>query len=254
MTLLGNMTYSISPVGHPGTSLSLKNVPDGLNDKPISFLFSRSLFFVLRGSCHNLWSRLSLIRPPKPRSFSVSQMAVVNGPLKTSLFLFFVLHLLSLVSASPRAGHSNHAQTNGERLRKGLPPLAPRVLYQSSQADGRARRAEASPVPAPAPFTGGFATWYTQDGNLGASGQANRDSALVAALDFRRYGPYGAPSPFCNRQVRVTNTKNGKSVTVTIVDICPTCINSNSLDLSTGAFVKLADLGEGSVPITWTLV
>jgi rare lipoprotein A (peptidoglycan hydrolase) len=35
---------------------------------------------------------------------------------------------------------------------------------------------------------------------------------------------------------------------VTIADACPTCTNSNSIDLSEGAFKKIAPLDDGIVP------
>lgn len=38
-----------------------------------------------------------------------------------------------------------------------------------------------------------------------------------------------------------------QSVTVTIADACPGCPNGNSMDLSEGAFEKIADLSEGIV-------
>ena len=54
--------------------------------------------------------------------------------------------------------------------------------------------------------------------------------------------------------MKITNTKNQKSVTVTIVDDCPTCVSSNSIDLSVGAFTAIATEDEGMVPITWSFV
>ena len=59
----------------------------------------------------------------------------------------------------------------------------------------------------------------------------------------------------CGRQVRVTNTQNGRSVVATIADRCPTCQNNpNSLDLSQGAFDAIADEAQGVVPIEYTYV
>ena len=43
-------------------------------------------------------------------------------------------------------------------------------------------------------------------------------------------------------------TFNAQSVTVTIADVCPTCDNGNSIDLSVGAFKAIAELGDGHVP------
>lgn len=53
----------------------------------------------------------------------------------------------------------------------------------------------------------------------------------------------------CGQQVQITNTVSGQSITVTVADECPTCDNSNSIDLSVGAFSALSgnDLSEGVV-------
>ena len=51
----------------------------------------------------------------------------------------------------------------------------------------------------------------------------------------------------CGKQIKVTNTQNGKSVTAVVADVCPTCANSNSLDLSVGAFVEIATEDQGIV-------
>jgi len=99
--------------------------------------------------------------------------------------------------------------------------------------------------------TGGFATFFYQNGNAGACGTVHKDGDLVAAIDADRYGNTGVRSSLCGKRVEITNTKNHKSVTVTIADACPTCKNRNSIDLSTGAFLRIATEEEGMVPITW---
>ncbi|KAF9454541.1 hypothetical protein P691DRAFT_692150 [Macrolepiota fuliginosa MF-IS2] len=99
--------------------------------------------------------------------------------------------------------------------------------------------------------TGGFATFFYQNGNAGACGTVHKDGDLVAAIDADRYGNTGAKSSLCGKRVEITNTNNHKSVTVTIADACPTCKNRNSIDLSTGAFLRIATEEEGMVPITW---
>ncbi|KAK7693516.1 hypothetical protein QCA50_003084 [Cerrena zonata] len=72
--------------------------------------------------------------------------------------------------------------------------------------------------------------------------------------DEARYGNSGAQSDLCGKQVKITNPANGKSVTVTIADDCPTCTNSNSIDLSVGAFTQIATEEQGMVGITWSFV
>jgi hypothetical protein len=128
---------------------------------------------------------------------------------------------------------------------------------------------KAAPPPPPAPAqpaakpstnspsgvnTGGFATFFYQNGVAGACGTVHKDSDMIAAIDQGRYGNSGAKSSLCGQQVKITNTKNQKSVTVTIADDCPTCDNDNSIDLSSGAFQKIATLDEGLVPISWSFV
>lgn len=70
----------------------------------------------------------------------------------------------------------------------------------------------------------------------------------------QRYGDSSAASPLCGKKVFIKNTKNGKSVTVTVADDCPTCENESSIDLSVGAFTQIATEEEGMVPIEWNYV
>jgi hypothetical protein len=112
-----------------------------------------------------------------------------------------------------------------------------------------------SPTKAPTPnaqtFTDGFATFYYQGGVAGACGDKHSDNDLIAAMDTRRYGFTGKKSDLCGQKVQITNPKNGKSVTVTIADACPTCENKNSIDLSVKAFNSIATPAEGMVNIHW---
>jgi len=102
--------------------------------------------------------------------------------------------------------------------------------------------------------TGGFATFFYQNGVAGACGTVHSDGDLVAAMDSRRYGNTSVKSSLCGKRVQITNPKNNKSVTVTVADACPTCANSNSIDLSVGAFTKIATEAEGMVAIQWKFV
>ncbi|KAF8447726.1 hypothetical protein L210DRAFT_3527039 [Boletus edulis BED1] len=72
-------------------------------------------------------------------------------------------------------------------------------------------------------------------------------------MDQVRFGTSGPASTLCGRQVQITNLNNGWTATVTIADDCPTCQNSNSIDLSVGAFQALQpDLSVGEFPISWS--
>lgn len=96
---------------------------------------------------------------------------------------------------------------------------------------------------------GGVATYFYQNGNAGACGQVNPDTAFICAMDSALYS-----GSLCGKQVQITNTNNGQSVTVTVADECPTCDNANSIDLSVAAFEAIADLSTGEVPIAWQYV
>jgi len=99
--------------------------------------------------------------------------------------------------------------------------------------------------------TGGSATFFLQNGVAGACGTVHLDTDPIAALDVVLYGDTGVQSPHCGQKVQITNTENGKQVTVTVADACPSCNSANSIDLSVGAFTQIATEAEGIVPITW---
>ncbi|KAL4067959.1 RlpA-like double-psi beta-barrel-protein domain-containing protein-containing protein [Scleroderma yunnanense] len=94
---------------------------------------------------------------------------------------------------------------------------------------------------------GGIATYFYQNGNAGACGQVNPDTAFICALDSAVYGN----GQYCGKQVQITNQNTGQSITVTVADECPTCENANSIDLSVGAFQALDSLSDGTFPIVW---
>jgi hypothetical protein len=114
-----------------------------------------------------------------------------------------------------------------------------------------------SPTPHNTPSTethsGGFVTFFSQNGVAGACGTVHSDNDFVAALDSRTYGNTGAKSSYCGKKIRIT--WQGKSVDVTVADACPTCENSNSVDLSIAAFEQLAPQSVGLLKdITWELL
>lgn len=59
----------------------------------------------------------------------------------------------------------------------------------------------------------------------------------------------GCTQDYCGRHVDVRNPATGKSVQVTIVDVCELCTDFNSLDLSKAAFQELAPLSVGKFEI-----
>lgn len=102
--------------------------------------------------------------------------------------------------------------------------------------------------------TGGFATYFHQNGNAGACGQYHSDGEYGIAIDSNGYWgqDFSQGSDLCGRVINIKNTNNGKTVTATVWDVCPTCNNGNSLDLSVGAFNAIATEAEGMVPIEWS--
>lgn len=146
-------------------------------------------------------------------------------------------------------------------------PVSPQPDQPSDSSSSTSSTPEPSPTPSPVSdvsnsgsnnsnsdvHTGGEATFFFQDGNPGACGQVHSDSDFICAMDQDLYGNAGNASPLCGKQVTITNTANGKTVTVTVADDCPTCSNANSIDLSVAAFNALGDESQGVLPISWTM-
>lgn len=103
--------------------------------------------------------------------------------------------------------------------------------------------------------TGGDGTFYTP--GLGACGETNDESQLVAAIPFGMFGTVpgynGAnpnDNPACGHEIKVSY--QGNSVTVKVVDECMGCFINTSLDMSPTAFQILAPLSVGRIHgITW---
>ncbi|ORZ12073.1 RlpA-like double-psi beta-barrel-protein domain-containing protein-containing protein, partial [Lobosporangium transversale] len=73
---------------------------------------------------------------------------------------------------------------------------------------------------------------------------------MIAALNKPDFGSftYASQSPACGQCLIVRGPKG--TVEVQVVDMCPGC-KSGSLDLSPGAFARIADIDAGRVPISW---
>jgi hypothetical protein len=126
----------------------------------------------------------------------------------------------------------------------------------SSSSDSPAPTSSSqAPAPTGAPsggnvVTGGFGTFFFQNGVAGACGTVHADSDSVVAMDSATYGN----GELCGKQVQITNVANGKTVTATVADECPTCNNAQSIDMSTGAFDQIADEATGLINISWILL
>lgn len=102
----------------------------------------------------------------------------------------------------------------------------------------------------------GDGTFYSPSVGLGSCGHLYQDSdhvAALAAVSMQAYNP-GNPNnnPLCGHKVKVWDKANpSNTVTVAIVDTCPGCHGRYDLDLSPGAFNKLAHPSVGRIQIAW---
>jgi hypothetical protein len=83
----------------------------------------------------------------------------------------------------------------------------------------------------------GRATWYCGNGSPCTRGTSPDD--MVAAID---------PTTGIDKGERVTVRHGGRSVTVRIVDVCA-CGGSRVIDLTSGAFRRLAPLSRGVIAV-----
>ncbi|KAK0238307.1 RlpA-like double-psi beta-barrel-protein domain-containing protein-containing protein [Armillaria nabsnona] len=90
----------------------------------------------------------------------------------------------------------------------------------------------------------GDATYYNPNGGLGACGTPLQNSDYIVALSTTQY----AKGANCGKLIRVSY--KGRSVDVTIRDLCPGC-PSGGIDLSPSAFKQLAGLDVGRIQVTW---
>lgn len=149
-------------------------------------------------------------------------------------------------TATTKAAASPDAAGGAGALGAG-PTTTATPTSSKAEATSTSSKTTAAAQPTGSVYTGGVATYFLQDGTEGACGAVHPDSALIAAIDQDRYGNSDEKSSLCGKQVKITNTSNQKTVTVTIADDCPTCKNANSIDLSKGAFTQIATIEEGEV-------
>ncbi|KJA24893.1 hypothetical protein HYPSUDRAFT_453275 [Hypholoma sublateritium FD-334 SS-4] len=88
----------------------------------------------------------------------------------------------------------------------------------------------------------GGATWFNT--GLGACGAFSNNGDNIVALSPVDY----AAGLHCFKKINVHH--QGKTVTATIVDLCPSC-GKSAIDLSQAAFQTLASLDLGMIEVTW---
>ncbi|KAM0786223.1 hypothetical protein ACM66B_007026 [Microbotryomycetes sp. NB124-2] len=98
-------------------------------------------------------------------------------------------------------------------------------------------------------FTG-KATFYYQGGAAGACEHKHADSAMICALAPELY----ASGQNCARKLEITRSGSQKKVTVEVADLCPSCEEKGSVDLSEAAFLVLGEKDEGTFSIEWHFV
>lgn len=154
---------------------------------------------------------------------------------------------------------SSSSKPAGAALAKGNDSPSPSPQPTTTTPTSTPIKSSTSPPPAQTSASGGgggdvhnggVATFFFQNGVAGACGAVHQDTDLICAMDSILY----EQQDLCGKKVLITNTQNGKSVTVTVRDECPTCNNANSIDLSHGAFGMIATYDQGQVPIKWEFV
>lgn len=122
----------------------------------------------------------------------------------------------------------------------------------------------AAPAPAPsapAPAPGGEeysgdVTIYYNTGAYGACGTALYDTDMVVALAQPAWGTSSydtatgeATNPWCGQKININ--ANGKSITATIMDLCPGC-TGHDIDLSKAAWEAIGMTEDTRIKGTWS--
>jgi rare lipoprotein A (peptidoglycan hydrolase) len=158
--------------------------------------------------------------------------------------LVLAIAIAFILAAAPRSAHdSPEAPTSGAP--SGAVGVPSRELIGAPHTHSRALAADLVPErQGAAPRIRGTATWYCNDGQRGTSyctrGYGPDD--MVAAIDTDLGFDKGDV-------VLVRSLAGDEQVTVTIVDVCG-CPGSRLIDLTSGAFRRLAPLGLGVLPVT----
>ena len=100
---------------------------------------------------------------------------------------------------------------------------------------------------------GGKMTWFDDTGYGACGTRIDAGSQNLVAVPKSWFSNPNNPNndPVCRKSVRVTY--KGKSVTVPVRDMCPSCDRAH-VDLSKPAFRSLANLDLGVVGVTWEFV
>ncbi|KAJ7109436.1 RlpA-like double-psi beta-barrel-protein domain-containing protein-containing protein [Mycena epipterygia] len=158
-----------------------------------------------------------------------------------------VAAVTSAKAAAPPAEHTTPAQTTATPTTTHTTPKTTSTTDEAtttSTADSSTKTTSSS---SGSFITGGFGTWFTQNGVAGACGTVHKDTDFVVALQTSMY----ANGANCGRKIQIIETSSGKSSTAVVADECPTCLNTNSVDMSVAMFESLAALSVGEMNIKW---
>lgn len=162
---------------------------------------------------------------------------------------------------------STRASTTAEAPRRTGSP-SPSVTSKTTKKAKATKKADPAKSPSPkatrttappaAPSSGrirpgvtrqGVATHYEAGNGDGACLFGASDDMMIAAMNTTDY----ETSRACGAYVLV-RAANGRTVTVKITNECPLPCAPGQLDLSKQAFAELADLKDGRIPISWSLL
>jgi rare lipoprotein A (peptidoglycan hydrolase) len=205
-----------------------------LKDESLSVLDNRQCFSSSTSDCEDGSSSV-----PQPTSYS---------PAASDLYT---------PTSSPPVGPTSSSSLSYIVTPTPVPAnyVKPTSAEPTTTAEPTSTPAKASPSPSPANTgssnynTGGQGTFFYQNGNAGACGQVHQDTALIVAMDSATFN-----MSLCGKSVIIINIANGKSVTATVADDCPTCNNANSIDMSVATFTTIAAESVGEIDIKWKYV
>ncbi|GAA5840527.1 hypothetical protein JCM11251_007609 [Rhodosporidiobolus azoricus] len=96
----------------------------------------------------------------------------------------------------------------------------------------------------------GESSFYSQGGVAGACGETNSDDAMICALDKSVYS-----GDLCGKMIKITRTdEKGGEIEVKVADRCEGSTDGFRIDLSVGAYNKLATEDEGIFPMKWRYI
>lgn len=111
-------------------------------------------------------------------------------------------------------------------------------------------------------YSGVDITVYDNNGAAGACGKSLTDGMMVAAISKGLWDKMGgstydymtgaSSNPWCGTEIEVEY--NGKSATVTIMDLCPGCLNANDIDLSRAAWKSLGITEDTRLKASWKVI